>query len=189
MAAARTPRSRWIDTGLEALAAGGPAAVRIELLAQALGVTKGGFYWHFEDRRALLDEMLGTWERTLVDEVIERVEAADGDDRSKLRRLFVIAGSDEIRTELSAELAIRDWARRDRAVSDRLRRVDNRRVAYLRTLFSTFCPDPDDVEARCLTAMALFVGIHFVATDHGSRPRRDVIAGALDRLLTDADVA
>ena len=35
----RTPRSRWIEEGLLALAAGGPDAVRVEVLAQALGVT------------------------------------------------------------------------------------------------------------------------------------------------------
>ena len=50
MAVARTPRGRWVEEGLRALAAGGPDAVRIEPLAQALGVTKGGFYWHFADR-------------------------------------------------------------------------------------------------------------------------------------------
>lgn len=37
-------RASWIDEGLRALAAGGPDAVRIEALARALGVTKGGFY-------------------------------------------------------------------------------------------------------------------------------------------------
>ena len=79
MALARTPRSAWIEEGLRALAAGGPGAVRIEPLAQALGVTKGGFYWHFDDRRALLDEMLDTWERVSIDEVIERVEGGGGD--------------------------------------------------------------------------------------------------------------
>ncbi len=47
---------------------GQAALVGDEPLAQALGVTKGGFYWHFEDRRALLEEMLDTWERTSIDE-------------------------------------------------------------------------------------------------------------------------
>jgi hypothetical protein len=42
----RTPRSKWIEEGLRALAAGGPEAVRIEALAHALSVSKGGFYWH-----------------------------------------------------------------------------------------------------------------------------------------------
>src|SRR6266702_3197870 len=70
----RTPRSSWIEEGLRALAAGGPDAVRIELLARALGVTRGGFYWHFDDRRGLLEEILDTWERVSVDEGIERDE-------------------------------------------------------------------------------------------------------------------
>jgi AcrR family transcriptional regulator len=91
MALTRMPRSGWIGEGLRALAAGGPDAVRIEALARTLGVTKGGFYWHFDDRRALLEEMLDTWERLSVDEVIERVEGAGGDARAKLRRLSAIA--------------------------------------------------------------------------------------------------
>src|SRR3954451_4287029 len=102
----RTPRTSWIDAGLRALAAGGPEAVRIEPLAQTLGVTKGGFYWHFDDRRALLEEMLDTWERAGVDEVIERVESGGGDARAKLRRLSAIAGSSGER--LRIDLAVRD---------------------------------------------------------------------------------
>src|SRR2546425_12328309 len=89
----RTPRNSWIEEGLRALAAGGPDAVRIEALAEALGVSKGGFYWHFDDRRALLDEMLDTWERVGVDAVIERVEGEGGDARAKLRRLFAVTSS------------------------------------------------------------------------------------------------
>ena len=80
MALTRTPRSSWIHEGLRALAAGGPDAVRIEPLARALGVTKGGFYWHFADRRALLDEMLDAWERAGVDEVIELAGQAPHDE-------------------------------------------------------------------------------------------------------------
>ncbi len=183
MAPARTPGSRWIDAGLEALAAGGPEAVRIEPLAQGLGVTKGSFYWHFDDRGALLEGLLDAWEHTLVDEVIEQLEAEGGDARSRLRRLFALAGASETRGLLRAELAIRDWARRDDGVGDRLRRVDNRRMDYMRGLFSAFSPDPDEVEARCLVAMALFVGTNFIAADHGSRSRRDVMDRALERLL------
>src|SRR5215467_814512 len=82
----RTPRSRWIEEGLRALAAGGPDAVRVEALAQALGVTKGGFYGHFADRNAMPEEMLGTWERKAIDEVLERVERQGGDGRARLRR-------------------------------------------------------------------------------------------------------
>ena len=181
MALARTPRSRWIDEGLRALAAGGPDAVRIEPLARALGVTKGGFYWHFGDRRALLEEMLDAWERVSVDEVIERVEGEVGDARARLRRLFALASSSE--ELLRIDLAVRDWSRRERTVADRLRRVDNRRMDYMRSLFGAFCPDEDDVEARCMLAFSLWIGNHFMAADHGARGRADVLELAMRRLL------
>jgi AcrR family transcriptional regulator len=180
MALTRTPRSSWIDEGLRALAAGGPDAVRIESLARALGVSKGGFYWHFDGRRALLDEMLDAWERTLVDEVIERVEGRGGDARARMRRLSAIAlSSDEL---LRIDLAVRDWARRERTVSDRLRRADNRRMDYMRSLFGALCPDEDDVEARCMLAFSMWIGNHFIAADHGSRSRADVLELAMRRL-------
>ncbi len=181
MALTRTPRSAWIGEGLRALAAGGPDAVRIEPLAKGLGVTKGGFYWHFEDRDALLAEMLDAWERVMVDRVIERVESEGGDAKTKLERLFGLASS--IGGLLKVELAIREWSRRDRGVARRLKRVDNRRMEYMRSLFRDFCPDEDEVEARCMLAFSLFTGSHFVAADHAKRSRADVMALAMRHLL------
>jgi AcrR family transcriptional regulator len=178
----RTPRTSWVDEGLRALGVGGPDAVRIEKLAQALGVTKGGFYWHFEDRSALLDEMLDAWERVVIDEVIEQIEGEGGDARAKLRRLSALAFSG--RDLMKIELAIRDWARRDKAVAKRLRRLDNRRMEYMRSLFGAFCPDEDDVEVRCMLLLSLWVGNHFIAADHGARSRADVVRQALRWLET-----
>jgi AcrR family transcriptional regulator len=177
----RTPRNRWIEEGLRALGGGGPDAVRIESLAQALGVSKGGFYWHFDDRQALLEEMLDAWERTWVDEVIEAVEAEDGDARSRLRRLFALAAASGGEL-LKIELAIRNWARREEAVAERLRQVDNRRMDYMRFLFGAICEDDDDVEVRCLLAFSLFIGGHFVSVDHGGRSRAQMLELALEWL-------
>lgn len=176
----RTPRTSWVEEGLRALGVGGPDAVRIEKLAQALGVTKGGFYWHFDDRHALLEEMLDAWERVVIDEVIERVEGEGGDARAKLRRLFALASSGG--DLMKIELAIRDWARRDKAVARRVRRIDNRRMEYMRSLFGDFCPDEDEVEARCMLSLSLWIGNHFVVADHGPRSRADVLDLALKRL-------
>jgi AcrR family transcriptional regulator len=181
MAHARTPRSKWIEEGLRALAAGGPDAVRIESLAQALGVTKGGFYGYFDDRRALLDEMLDTWERRSTEEVIERVESKGGDARTKARRAGTLTFSSD--GLLAIDLAIRDWSRRDETVAERLRHVDNRRMDYLRSLFETFCPDEDEVEARCMLAFSLAIGNNIIAADHGARTRAEVLELAVSRLF------
>ena len=176
----RTPRSRWIEEGLRALASGGPDAVRVEVLAQALGVTKGGFYGQFADRNALLEEMLDTWERNSTDEVLERVERRGGDVRSRLRRAGALTFSAEL---LPVDLAIRDWARRDQAVAERLRRVDNRRMDYLRLLFGAICRDQEEVEARSMLAFSLVIGHHFMAADHGTRSHAEALELAAQWLL------
>jgi AcrR family transcriptional regulator len=177
--ATRTPRESWIEEGLRALAAGGPDGVRVEQLARDLGVTKGGFYWHFDDRGALLGEMLDAWERLLVDDVIDQLEDKGGDASTRLRGLFALASDEAV----SIDLAVRDWARRDRTVARRLRRVDNRRMDYMRSLFGAFCPDEDEVEVRCVLAFSLWIGNHFIAADHGPRSRRDVLKLTMKRLL------
>ena len=179
----RSPRERWIEQGLQALAAGGPDAVRVEALAKELGVTKGGFYGSFADRDALLEAMLDTWERESTDDVLDRVEHEGGDPRTRIQRAGVLTFSDD--RLLPIDLAVRDWARRDEAVAVRLRRVDNRRMALLREMIGTFCPDPDEVEARSLLAFCVAIGEHFLAAGHGDRTRAEVLARAAD-LLFDA---
>jgi AcrR family transcriptional regulator len=179
----RAPRASWIEEGFKALAAGGSDAVRIEKLARTLGVTKGAFYWQFDDRRALLEEMLDAWERAGVDAVIELIESEGGDARAKLRRLFVVTSASDLGFKI--ELAINDWARRDKAVARRLLHVTKRRLEYMRSLFGEFCRDELEIDVRCLFFASLWIGDHFIIGDvagHGrSRAERNELA--LERLL------
>ena len=181
MGATRTPRDRWVEEGLRALAAGGPDAVRVEALAKRLGVTKGGFYGFFADRDALLAELLDTWERESTDDVIDRVRREGDDPRTTVERAGLLTFSSN--RLLPIDLAVRDWARRDEAVAERLRRVDNRRMALLREMIGTFCSDADEVEARSLLAFCVAIGAHWLAADHPGRTRAQVLARAADLLL------
>jgi AcrR family transcriptional regulator len=184
MAKVRTPREAWVEAALEALADGGPEAIRIEALATGLGVSKGGFYWHFKDRAALLEEMLDSWERRVVGDVIAQVEGEPEEPRAKLRHLFELAASAP--DLLPIELALRDWSRRDGEVATRLHRVDNQRMDYLRSLFGPICVDEDDVEARSILAFSLFIGSNFILAGHRGRSRLQVLQLALDRLLAES---
>jgi len=180
-AQARTPREDWVAAGLHALARGGPEAVRVEPLARELGATKGSFYWHFQDRATLLEALLDQWERTVIDEVVAQIERGGGDARDRLRRLFALAGA---RRDLPAvELAIRNWARHDASVARRLKRLDNRRLDYMRALFAAFADDDDDAEVRCTLAFALFVGHPLIAAGHPRHRRKEVVDLALAHLL------
>lgn len=168
-------REAWIDAGLTALANGGPDAVRIDVLAQHIGVSRGGFYHQFDSRPAFLDELLDTWERRSTDDVLERVEHEGGDARTKVAQAGMLTFSDAL---LPVDLAVRDWSRRDAAVAARLRRVDDSRMAYLRSQIETMRDDPDDVEALALLAFSLAIGNHFVAADHGGHSRAQTLQRA-----------
>jgi hypothetical protein len=111
--------------------------------------------------------------------VVAASATADCSDRIR----FALASSSDVRELLRADLAVRDWSRRDKTVAARLRRVDNRRMNYMRSLFGAFCPDEDEVEARCMVAFSLFIANPFMAADHGRRSRADVLQLALGRLL------
>ncbi|MFD5554426.1 TetR/AcrR family transcriptional regulator [Streptomyces sp. NPDC127068] len=181
MGAPRTPRERWIEEGLRALAEAGPDAVRVEALAKRIGVTKGGFYGYFADRNALLVAMLDAWERESTHDVFDRIEEEGGDPKSRVRRAGELSFSDD--RLLPVDLAVRAWARHDEAVAERLRRVDNRRMGLLRAAMGTFCADAEEVEARSLLAFCAAIGAHFLAADHGGFTRAQVLDRAADLLL------
>lgn len=176
----RVSRDAWVDTGLELLANEGPRAVRVEVLAQRLGVTRGGFYRQFGGRDELVDAMLDTWERRSTDDVHALVEAEGGDPASKVRKAGMLTFSAEL---LPIDLSVREWARRDRRIAARLRRVDNRRMDYLRELISTLSGDAEDVEARAMLAFSLVIGNHLIAADHQGAGRARVLRDATRLIL------
>ena len=112
--------------------------------------------------------------------MLERVEREGGDARSKVGKAGMLTFSDAL---LPVDLAVRNWARRDAAVADRLRRVDNRRMDYLRELIGTFCADADDVEARALLAFSLPSAITSSPPITASAAGAQVLRRATARLL------
>ncbi|MEV4944966.1 TetR/AcrR family transcriptional regulator [Streptomyces sp. NPDC053755] len=179
-AVARTPRSRWVEAGLAALARGGPDAVRVEALAAELGVTKGGFYGHFDGRPALLEEILDEWERRCTREIIARVDAEGGAGAETIRRVAQLTSSEDFHR---IDIAVRSWARHDPPVAARLRRVDNERMDFLRRMFGRFLTDPAEIEARSILAFALAIGRHYFIADHPGYTTPEAIELAGNHLL------
>ncbi|QJW35890.1 TetR/AcrR family transcriptional regulator [Cellulosimicrobium protaetiae] len=175
-----TPRHRWVDAGLDALATGGPDGIRVEALAARLGVTKGGFYGHFADRPAFLAAMLDEWERRCTDAVLAEADAEGGDAAERLRRAGQLSHTPE---QQRLDLAVREWARRDEEVAERLRQVDDRRMDHLRGLFATFVDDPDEVEARSTLLFALAVARPLMVARHPGRSAREAVSLAGELLL------
>ena len=140
-------QAQWVAAGLEALRKGGVAGVRIERLAEELGITKGSFYWHFRDRGELLAALLEFWAREMTEAEFERVQAVRGGLAARLRTL----ADDVLEKGMGRyDPPVRAWARTDRKVAAAVAQVDRRRVRALTGFFEDggFAPNEAAVRAR-----------------------------------------
>jgi AcrR family transcriptional regulator len=132
--AVRLDAAAWVAAALDVLADGGIDAVSVEPLAKKLGVTKGSFYWHFADRRALLDAMLKGWMEGRVVS-IRRQAAERGTPAVVLRELADLFTRKANIRGLTIELAIRSFARTDGPAAEAVRTVDRARLQSAVQLF------------------------------------------------------
>jgi AcrR family transcriptional regulator len=122
----RLTKSDWIDQGLRTLTAEGANALKVGAMAAKLDVSRGSFYWHFRDIADFRAQVLSSWEEHATEQVIDRLEAAQGEpDRLKqlMRRAFV--------SKRRLDRAIRAWAAEDAGVAKVVAAVDARRIAYI----------------------------------------------------------
>jgi len=156
----RDPLSRqaWVRGAVELMAEGGVENVRVEVLARRLGKTKGSFYWHFKDRPALLEAVVATWEAAGTQALIDAVNGLEGTPTDKLRLLWRLATTDG----LGAELALREWARKDVAIATRVKAVDAKRLAFLHGLYAELGLDEARRQQRALQLYALLIGTYFI---------------------------
>lgn len=181
MGTARRSRDDWTAVGLTHLGEVGVDKVRVDRIANELGVTKGSFYWHFKDRNELLGLIVDGWETRHTEEVIRSAEASGPDPRQRAARLWSITRADP---SIRAELAIRDWARRDEQVASKVRRVDDRRLRYVESLLSELGVQSHEISARSLLLYSLVFSDYLITTTHPERIRRQMVNDAFELLLT-----
>src|SRR5258705_7362357 len=104
---------KWIEAALAELAEGGMERVRVEVVAERLGITKGAFYRRFKDRRALLEAMLERWSRGRIASVQGHGARASGTPREFVESMIKIYSGPVNAEGMAIELAVRQWARSD----------------------------------------------------------------------------
>ena len=144
---ARLDSDAWIAAAFDALAEGGIDAVRVEPLAKALDITKGSFYWHFADRRALIDAMLASWASGRIAAI--RAQAPDrGPPADVLREVAELYTHRANVRGLAIELAIRSLARGDGEAAKAVRNVDRERLRQVAQLYARMGWSAADAQAR-----------------------------------------
>ncbi len=146
----------WARAALRTIARSGVDQLSVEGLARELGVTKGSFYWHFAGRSALISGALDLWEREgtlVVVESLQRIE----DPKERLRALYDVSLGDVNEGRLDGALAVRID---DPIVGPVVRRVTERRIAFLERLFRDLGLTPGRARIRARITYSAYVG-HF----------------------------
>ena len=144
----------WAQATLDAIAEGGIEAVSVEPLARRLGVTKGSFYWHFQNRKALLQAALDLWEQSETTEVVRQVEHI-ADPRQRLQQVFRVANSGFRNGRLSGAFAA---ASSDPLIGPVVERVAKNRLNFLMECYSSLGFADDEARRWAMFAYATFMG-------------------------------
>jgi len=151
----RLSRDDWAVAALEAIAAGGVAAVSVEPMAARLGATKGSFYWHFKARGELVDAALRLWEQRSTLDVIHEIEATGAAPEARLRQLFSRAFDAHALTGVDVALSSHFD---DPQVRDALERVTERRIGYVARLLRQSGLSPRIARRRAVFVYSAFLG-------------------------------
>lgn len=178
----------WIEAATEVLVDEGIDHVRVDVLAQQIGMTRGSFYWHFKDREELLRCVLQAWRMRATEALSARLERAHSDPRDQLRDLISLPwrGRSAVRAA-RIELAIRAWARRDAMAAQAVREADDSRIGYIAQVFSSLGFTVMDSRRRAYALYASMLGDALMGEqmpEYAARAQRQERLDLVERLFT-----
>lgn len=166
----------WIDFALKMLAREGSQALKADVLARKLRVSRGSFYWHFPDLAAFHAKVVEHWKQTATEAIIADVERREGREErlgALLRRAFGETAVLEVR--------MRAWADENAAAARALSDVDRRRRDYIELLLKEAEVAPPLAATRAQLLYWAYLGAAFSRT-RLSGERLDRTVGELMRV-------
>ena len=162
----------WCHAALRQIASSGTAGVSVEGLARELGVTKGSFYWHFENRQALVNAALSLWAEAATSGIVTELSTIT-DPTERLQAILESSFLDHENAPTDTALAV---STADQAVADVVRGVTEVRLAFLQEIFIELGKTPSVAKARAHIAYTTYIGHFHLARSLGesdAMPRID----------------
>lgn len=148
---AKASREDWLRAAMEILVTDGVTQVKIQRIGQKLNVSRSSFYWYFQSRTDLLNQLLEDWERSNTGIMLAHADLpADSISQAVLNFFRCVVAPEGFNHRL--DFAVREWARRDAKVRRVIDRSDQARHAALARMFQRhgFAEAEADIRARVL---------------------------------------
>jgi AcrR family transcriptional regulator len=125
----RLTAERWIDFALITLRQEGFEALKADVVARKLRVSRGSFYWHFADLATFHNAVIERWRRGATEEIISDIEQHETLEvrlEALMRHAFGRV--------TALELRMRAWADNNAAAARAIEAIDDRRRGYIEQL-------------------------------------------------------
>ena len=154
-AKARLSAEDWILGGLDLLADEGLAGIKIDILAERLGVTKGSFYWHFKSLPAFLEAMVDLFITHQLDQLASFDASGPTDPRERLSAMMTRISDPHT---ASLERAIRGWAYGNERLERHVWEVDHWAHGVVKSCFVALGFAGHEAELRAKTLYYAGIG-------------------------------
>ncbi|MDH3667207.1 MAG: TetR/AcrR family transcriptional regulator [Paracoccaceae bacterium] len=156
----KVTREDWLDLAARVLIEHGVSQVKVLTLANRLGVSRSSFYWYFQSRKDLLDQLLDRWEGQNTNAILDHAARPAGNICRAVMHLFECF-IDPRQFDPRLDFAVREWARRSPDVRARLDAADAARVAAIRDVF--LAHGFEEIEAFTRARIIYFMQIGYYA--------------------------
>jgi AcrR family transcriptional regulator len=139
----------WLQAASDALLEHGVEAVKIQLLAKRLGISRTSFYWFFKDREELLLALVARWRDKNTGNLIRQTQAYAESLAEAMLNVFDCWLNKDL-FDSQFEFAVRSWALQAPEILTEVREADQMRVEALTRMFMRFgyTESVADVHAR-----------------------------------------
>jgi AcrR family transcriptional regulator len=181
-ASTRLSVEAWLEAGYALLAEDGVRALKVDRLCQQAGVTRGSFYWHFEDMDDYRAKLVESW-NTFLDE-----------DRQSLAELEALPPRERLSAMMIAlvrpqhwmlERAMREWARTDPVAAANIRAADRRVLRTVTKAYADYGFAPADAKLRAELTFAAGIGLLHLAGSAAEAQKAAQHERLLDLMLAD----
>ena len=154
-------REDWLAAALKVLEHKGIAAVKADVLARQLKVTRGSFYFHFASLKDLQDGLADIWRQRNC----APFDVLSGKTMSGMAFFEAVVRTwvDEDPFSPLLDLAIRDWARSSRGLAAEVERIDALRMSLLTRSFRDMGYPEDESVVRARITYLHQIGYYAVA--------------------------
>ncbi len=147
----------WLDAAYQALIESGVDAVKIQLLAKGLNLSRTSFYWFFKDREELLQALVARWRDKNTGSIVRQAEAYAESIAEAMLNVFDCWHNPEL-FDSQFEFAVRSWALQSPEVLAEVREADRLRLDALARMLVRFGHDPDTADVAARTVYLVQIG-------------------------------